>query len=293
MDDAAQFASPTGSSPLVVGALGDAYGFGFEFADPSFVESHNDLSFHPHPLHPVTPGAYSDDTQMQLALAEWMLEKGELAPEPIANWFVRAFKRDMRKGYSKGFYALLCEVDDGAALLERIDPSSERNGAAMRAPILGWLPRADDVARAAEVQAKITHDTKGGVDSAIAAALLCHYFAKGLGPKEGLATYLDERVPGYEWSVPWSEPVPVHGIKTVRAAVTAIGGASSLSDLLRACVAFTGDVDSVATIALAGASGSTELARDVPSSLWTEMENGTYGRDYLVGVEKRLKVAIQ
>jgi ADP-ribosylglycohydrolase len=40
-----------------------------------------------------------------------------------------------------------------------------------------------------------------------------------------------------------------------------------LSELLKDCIAFTGDVDTVATIALAAASCSEEITQDLPAHL--------------------------
>ena len=122
-------------SPLAFGAIGDSYGFCFEFAEPEFVARHNDLEYHQHPeFADVAPGAYSDDTQMQLAIAELLAGGEEWTPIAIANQFVRVFKRDPRPGYAKRFRELLDDIETGAELIERIRPESERNGAAMRPP---------------------------------------------------------------------------------------------------------------------------------------------------------------
>src|SRR5262245_61342793 len=60
---------------LVELAVGDAYGAGFEYADPEFVAAHNTLQgYVQHPAHPgVRPGAYTDDTQMTLAITELLI----------------------------------------------------------------------------------------------------------------------------------------------------------------------------------------------------------------------------
>ena len=117
---------------LTLGAIGDSYGFCFEFADPKFVAQHNDLKYIQHPefVH-ITPGAYSDDTQMQLALAELIVSGLEWTPISIADQFVRSYKRDPRLGYARRFRALLEEVGDGSKLIATIQANSERNGAAM------------------------------------------------------------------------------------------------------------------------------------------------------------------
>ncbi len=277
-------------SPLVHGAIGDAYGFCFEFAPPEHVAAHNHLRYHPHPELPIVPGAYSDDTQMQLALAELFVADEAWTPLAIADAFVRTYHRDPRPGYAKRFRALLESVSSGAELLATLEPTSERNGAAMRAPVVGLMGDLDEVSERATVQARVTHDSPGGVDSAVAAALMAHYFARNVGPKKGLTEFLEEHVPSIDWREPWRGPVPVHGVSTVRAAATAIDGASSQADLLHRCIALTGDVDSVATIALACASASAEVEGDLPPELFDGLERSAFGLPYLERVEGQVLV---
>jgi ADP-ribosylglycohydrolase len=75
---------------------------------------------------------------------------------------------------------------------------------------------------------------------------------------------------------------------SVRAAITAVQRNDSLAALLQDCIAFTGDVDTVATIALAAASCSSEYQHDLPERLLADLENGPYGRDYLADLDRRL-----
>jgi ADP-ribosylglycohydrolase len=78
------------------------------------------------------------------------------------------------------------------------------------------------------------------------------------------------------------------GWMSVRAAITAVMRNDSMSELLQDCIAFTGDVDTVAAIALAAGSCSEEITQDIPNHLVTGLENGTYGRDYLIDLDKQL-----
>jgi len=75
---------------------------------------------------------------------------------------------------------------------------------------------------------------------------------------------------------------------SVRAAVTAIQRHGSLSGILRASVAYTGDVDTVAAVALGAASCAEDVEQDLPPVLVEGLENGPYGRDYLVALDRRL-----
>jgi ADP-ribosylglycohydrolase len=157
----------------------------------------------------------------------------------------------------------------------------------MRAGPLGVLDTQGTVLDYCRIQAAVTHNTPDGIHAAQAAALMTHYFLYDLGPRERLGKFLEDMVPG-QWSVPWMGKVKSKGWMSVRAAITAVGRNASLAALLQDCIAFTGDVDTVATIALAAASCSAEYAHDLPAGLVEGLENGPYGRDYLVELDRRL-----
>jgi hypothetical protein len=65
-----------------------------------------------------------------------------------------------------------------------------------------------------------------------------------------------------------------------------------MSTLLHACIGFTGDVDTVAAIALAAGSCSDEIEQDVPENLVVQLEDGAYGRQYLMELDRRLLASV-
>lgn len=270
-------------------AIGDAYGAGFEYAN-EMVEKHNDLSrYIQHPRHKATtPGMYTDDTQMTLAVAEAIVAGDDWTPLNLASRFVQVFQRDPREGYAQRFYHFLKETNDGQHFLDRIHPTSDKSGAAMRAAPVGIFPSISEVTEKCTIQAAITHNSPDGIAAACAAALASHYFLYQLGPKSDLGVFLEEYVPGKPWNQPYQGKVKSKGWMSVRAAVTAILRNYTLSDLLRDCIAFKGDVDTVATIALAAASCSDEYTNDLPQHLIETLENGSFGRDYLIALDQKL-----
>ena len=273
---------------LVELAVGDAYGACFEFADPAVVAAGNDLSgYPPHPEHAIRPGSYTDDTQMSLAIAEAIVAGIPWTPEALAGKFVEVFKRDPRAGYTRWFHQFLTRVDSGAQFVAEISATSDKSGAAMRAAPIGVFADLSEVLARARVQAAITHRAPEGTDPACAAALMSHYFLYRLGPKADLGDFVQAHLGG-DWAEPWHGPVGVQGSMCVRAAITAIHESTSLSDLLRRCVAYTGDVDTVGAIALAAGSSSPELDHDLPEHLRTRLENGAYGRHYLEELDRQL-----
>ncbi|MCX6368630.1 MAG: ADP-ribosylglycohydrolase family protein [Armatimonadetes bacterium] len=261
-------------------AVGDAYGAGFEFETPEVVERENDGK-HYRKRAGFTPGHYTDDTQMTLAIWEAVRLGEPFTPRYLADRFVAVYHRDPRPGYARGFEGVLKSCKNGTELLEKLKPESDRNGAAMRSVPLGLLPSITKVKAYAKIQAAITHNTSGGIASSQAVGLMAHFGLRRLGKLSELAAFLEQHVPGTPWSQPWHGEVPLHGIATVRAALTALLACRKQSDLLRAAIAFTGDTDSVAAIALGCSACFTEYKRDLPSVLIRELENGPYGRDYL------------
>lgn len=271
-------------------AVADAYGAGREMASYDFIHANNcGTKYVQHLTHKLKPGSYTDDTQMSLALAEHLLADDPWTPLDLANRFVATFKRDQREGYSRHFYEILTEVNSGVELITRLagKNQSQKSGAAMRSGVLGLLPNKDDLMSKVEVQSRITHDTIRGVDSAIAAALMVHFFAHGGGDREHLPEYLNREIPGYEFHVPWYGYADSYGIDCVRAATTAVAQSGSFSHLLQVCTAFGGDVDTVAAIAAAAAWLDPDLAT-VPLALDRDLENNDYGLHHLFHIDRLL-----
>ena len=269
-------------------AIADAYGAGFEYVSSQIIRERNDLSgYVEHPRHQIKPGCYTDDTQMSIAIAEAIVEQEAWTPEVLAEKFVTAFKRDPREGYASRFYDFLLNIGDGREFLQKIIPTSDKSGAAMRAAPIGVFPTIEKVLEAATMQAKITHNTPDGINAAKAVALMSHYFIYKLGSKSKLGKFIETYIPG-EWSKPWQGKVKSKALMSVRAAITAVMRNHSLSQLLKDCISFTGDVDTVAAIALGAGSCSEEIEKDLPSHLIETLENNAYGRDYIIDLDKQL-----
>jgi len=58
------------------------------------------------------------------------------------------------------------------------------------------------------------------------------------------------------------------------------------------CIDFSGDVDTVATIALGASSCSKEVEPDIPQHLIDGLENAAYGRDYIMALDSQLMALI-
>jgi ADP-ribosylglycohydrolase len=281
-------------------AIGDAYGSGFEFVDPKIVEKNNTLErYYAHPTSDLEGGQYTDDTQMSLAIAELLIDESEWTPELIAQKFVDVFKRDPRDGYARGFQALLEEVEDGEEFLEKIKPKSMRNGAAMRSVPLGYIEDIDELLHKAEMQAKVTHDTPIGILSSQAVALLSHYSLRTnpLGynfiNEDGHVKFLKKHI-GMEFSSSWIKKVGCDAYETVAGVITVLSHSYSRNEILTNSVALTGDTDSVASIANGIFKYPVWLTAkndyDLPKFLLKDLENGQYGRNYILALDVMLRL---
>ena len=120
-------------------------------------------------------GTYTDDTQMMIALAESLLERGQVDDEHLARAFQAAY--DPKRGYGGGTRRVLALWAAGtpvtAAASQVFDGKGSRgNGAAMRiAPIaVRFAHDPDALCDQATRSARLTHAHPVGVDAAVVQA---------------------------------------------------------------------------------------------------------------------------
>lgn len=292
-------------------AQGDAYAMAAEYThrEPTSVEFKELLDlvrYMTHPTyHKLPAGTYTDDTQMSIAVAELLVYPfnhssgsvvDRLTQERFAESFFNAFERDKRDGYSRGFQAILEASTSWQDMVSKLKPDSIMNGACMRACPLGVIKSIDDLLKVAETQAKVTHDTWGGIRSAQAVALMTHYALWTDGEMSALPEHVIQYLPDLEFiRTPWEGPVQGKdgmgvGIKTAHAVCTLVSTQTSLRDIMRQVILWGGDTDSVAAVAWGIACPRT---RDeiLPSFLESDLEKGTsgeYGAKFLLDLGDRL-----
>lgn len=267
-------------------AIADAYGAGFEFCNEDKIISQNNLDLYSkHELYDIL-GKYTDDTQMSIAIVEFILSGQEWNKENIASKFIECFKRDVRLGYSEGFFNLLSKVESSKDLLELIIPTSERNGAAMRSVPIGFLKNKEDVIALAKLQAQVTHDSPIGIQSSCAVALAAHFGTHQKGSISDLESFLESEQYG-NWDYNWKDRVSLNAYDTVSAALTCLLKHSSLSELLKSCINLGGDTDSVAAIAVGLATCFREYKKDLPIQLYNNLNEDKYGISFLLDLESK------
>lgn len=270
-------------------AKGDAYGVGFEFVTSDIIkEEHRLEKYYGSRIDDLVAGQYSDDTQMTLAIAEMMLSKQEWTRLNITRFFLNAFKRDQRCGYANGFYQFLTMTDTAEEFLENIHPESIRNGAAMRSVPLGLFSTIDEVKNKCEIQARITHDTHEGIVSSQAVGLMTYFFKNKIGKKDELKYFIEKNTEEL-FKDDKTTRTACDAIDTIDAVLTVLKNSKSLSEVIDLSILLGGDTDSVASIACGVASFSDEFKKDLPLFLETELENGKYGKDYIIYLDEQMK----
>ncbi|MBI3229892.1 MAG: ADP-ribosylglycohydrolase family protein [Burkholderiales bacterium] len=269
-------------------AIGDAYGAGFEFGPTEKIRQHNHAThYQVHELG-IAAGNYTDDTQMSIAVAEVLLASTTHDSDAYAAAFVRCYQRDPRLGYAKGLQELFGQCQDGAALRRALHtPNSRRNGAAMRAVPLALIADIPSLRRAAQAQAAVTHNSAEGLLSAQVVALIGHFLLYQQVAIQDIPALIAQHMQ-FALRSDWSEEVACDALQTIHAVNTALLRNRRMSTLLRDCVNFGGDVDSVAAIAMGLASLTDEYEKDIPVTLLSHLENGAYGKNYLHQLDAQL-----
>ncbi len=258
-------------------------------------------------------GIYTDDTQMSIAVAETML--GEtFDPGTLAENFVIAYKRDRREGYSRETLAMLENSRNGSGFIvsmtdiQKADRKSD--GSAMRAVPIGFFPDIGDVIKKAVINSEISHAHPHAVSASVAVALASHYFYYDCGPRKDVIGHIIQHMEqnwtrtcdylkavdsleefDYEtilgeyrdFGPPYTDAKPVLGtvlfiIKKYHQDPTrAIAETLSLG----------GDTDTTLSMIL-GIVMADHPAEVLPEELITNLENGKYGRDYILRLGKLL-----
>ncbi len=275
-------------------AIGDAFGMKYEFIERTKDITPADLNYGPHPtFKEYQPAHYTDDTQMSLANAELLLRyrnmRGKISEDIIISHWLAAFERDPRRGYSEYMYDVMQKSETPADFKSRIDAKrGTTGGACMRAAPFGFINNLAELKRLTRMQAKITHDTPDGVNSALSITLSVHYLRRG-GDRKSLKPYLDKHL-GAGWNTHACDAkTPANnGVKIATQALEALISADSYSDILINAVNHnnSSDTDTICALAMVMASQAKDIKDDLPPNLKFNLENGKYGADFLTRFDR-------
>jgi poly(ADP-ribose) glycohydrolase ARH3 len=284
--------------------VGDALGMPYEGAPPAAI---------PQRLAMVDArcgrGTYTDDTQMAIALAESLLERGGIDPPALAQAFADAY--DPRRGYGRGTTEVLrlvrSGVDPHAAARQAFGGQGSRgNGAAMRvAPIaVRYAGDAAALLGAARAGAAVTHAHPVAIDGAVALAAAIAAALTGAPPLDAALAAaaepeLEDRL-NQALNVLGSshEPAEVAALlgnrstadESVPAAVYAAAAHDSVEAAITFAVRCGGDTDTIG--AMAGAIAAARAgARAIPAHWLDALEDGPKGRSHVTSLADRLVAA--
>lgn len=278
---------------ILEAAIGDAYGAGFEFQGLDYIIKNNDLTqYHKHGMYTEIYKRYTDDTQMAIAITELLLEDDNWNELKVADKFVEVFHRDKRRGYSDRVYNALDASKNGNDFLKIIDNGSSGNGSAMRAYSIGLLKEIPQILDFCEIQAKTSHNTAEGISCAKRIALAVHFYKYQLGDKSSLIDFINDTLKEKE-NYKVTSPIDMHGYFTTQAVIKIVSEADSMRDCLKNGIDFGGDTDTVAALCMAILSQKKDCEKTLPKFLYDDLENGPYGKDFLIGLDRRLTAKFQ
>lgn len=281
--------------------VGDALGMPFEGAPPSEV---------PERLEMVDArlgrGTYTDDTQMMIALAESLIDRGRVEEEHLARAFLDAYDAD--RGYGGGTRRVLELWAAGtpvAAAAGRIfrGAGSRGNGAAMRIAPVAVRFAGDPARMRAEAarSARLTHAHPVGIDAAVVQADAIGAAMRGEGILEAARTVADseEMQAGLlEVAALLSAPAEPREVairlgnssdarESVCAAVYVALAHPDFEQAVGFAVGLGGDTDTVA--AMTGAIvGARDGAQSIPVRWLDALEDGDRGRSHVKRLAARL-----
>lgn len=244
-------------------------------------------------------GTYTDDTQMMIALAESLLERGGVDADHLSRAFVAAY--EPHRGYGSGTTEVLRLVRSGvepqvAARTLFEGTGSQGNGAAMRIAPVAVLDggNRDGLIAAARASARVTHAHPVAVDAAVAQAVAIAAAANADDPLEtALAVAATPELRARlaraaELRTTVCEPGQVaevlgHAATALDSVPTAIY-AATVNGPPEAAISFAvrcgGDTDTLG--AMAGAiAGARAGWTAIPERWLAALENGTKGRDHV------------
>ena len=281
--------------------VGDALGMPFEGAAPEAIPERVEMID-----ARLGRGTYTDDTQMMVALAESLLDRGQVDEEHLAHAFQEAY--DPERGYGGGTRRVLELWAAGtpvtAAASQIFDGQGSRgNGAAMRiAPIaVRFAHDPDNLCYQAARSARVTHAHPVGVDAAVVqaaatgaalrtddileaalAAAQTREMKHGLGAVGDLLAATRKEIEAYRQLQSSSDAQ-----QSVCAAVYAAVAHPAFDEAVSFAVGLGGDTDTVA--AMTGAiAGARDGASSIPSRWLEALEDGERGRRYVEALAIRL-----
>lgn len=167
------------SNVLLGTAIGDALGVPFETKLVNYepLMEWDGKTYLGSVHHKLSPGQYSDDTQMSLMVAESLVENHGFNPDDLAKRYVDWMVSGRARGWGKTTLLAIQNLLSGKHWSESGVAGSEGNGTAMRAAPFGVYFRNDirSLVEIVKIDSAITHASPEAEAGAIAIAVASAY----------------------------------------------------------------------------------------------------------------------
>ncbi len=277
-------------------AIADAYAMGWEFLkDPAEKPLHDWSGYKAHPqIETYVASKYSDDTMRTLINGRVILEADPFDPLDYVRVLKEEFRKDQRDGWSRKFRAhLTAQLDQPDEEWLRVLMPRNTNGGIMGAAVCGFLSDPRDVIRAADTQARITHDDEAAI-YASACALALHAMRTGAAGRQDLHSYVcghDPRIAALMPDIPVEAPArSMLASDTYATVMQILGQCGDFRGILDRTIAHGGDTDSIASVAVAIASAGEGFEENYPDWAVTDLDCGdAASRDRLLELGRALQ----
>lgn len=290
-------------------AVGDALGVPFEskLLNYELLLNWDGRSYLGSEHHKLSPGQFSDDTQMSLMVAESLVANQGFNPDDLSERYVEWMGSGRARGWGKTTLAAVQNLMSGKHWSESGIAGSTGNGTAMRAAPFGVYFRddLDKLVEVVKVDSAITHASEdaeaGALAIALAAAYACRKETDNL--LEKIHAWLpDSKVKNTIFSleslinspyIPPSQALAVLGTKanvtqTVPAALYCFLKFNNYYDAVVAAIRAGGDTDTTAAI-VGGLFGAKLGMKGIDRSFYTvedfhkliELDSQLYSRSNL------------
>lgn len=289
-------------------AIGDAFGKDYEGKSRSEIQKKFNFKEY-RKDRPI----YTDDAQTTLAVAELMLSKYPFNDNTLASNIVYAYRRDKRAGYSSRTQGILEKSYYSEDFLQASHNSDvnkvNSNGSVIRALPIGLYKNIKEVIKYATINSKISHNHPEAVKASIATALCSHYLYYNLGEPKNIIKFILEhtsqinpesndyfikidKLNKLDYKILLGKSadygVPCDARKTLGVSVYFTKTYfNNPTEALKQSILIGGDVDSSAAVVL-GLTLMNNNLEDIPSVLFDNLENKSFGKDYLIKLGSEL-----
>lgn len=289
-------------------AIGDAFGRSYENQSKEKIQETFEFTKYKNDV-----GTYTDDTQMTLAVAELMTSNFEFNAESLASNFVYAYKRDKHKGYStrtkENLIDCYCGLDFLKKYPDHIKKDITSNGSVMRTIPIGLYKDPAQVINYSQLNANISHAHPESIFATIFLSLISHNLYYDKCNIKNIIKFTNQEIQKYNYTKycdyinlideldhfdtdllfgKGKKGLPCDALKTVGTVLYLYKQYyNDPKEALKQSIIIGGDVDSSASQLLGLVMMHNQMSK-LPEFLIDNLENKTYGRDYIINLGMKL-----